>query len=95
MVNLYSTVEKINKFAIGCMINPLIHVKKVFIEQVEKFLKAKFYEKTMEPIRDFMKKKDTCVIVLIMFFENKRTKQKKFYGVKLCSLFSHRQLCLH
>ena len=37
MVHCYSTDENINQFAIGYMINPLLHCNKVFIEKVEKF----------------------------------------------------------
>ena len=77
MVHLFSTDERINPFAIGYMINPSFHVHKVFREQVEKFFKDTFNEKTMEPIRDVIKKKDTCVLEIIMFNENKGTKPKK------------------
>ena len=87
MVHLYEIGEKINKFAIGYMITPSIHVNKVFIEQFEKLLKAIFHEKKMGPIRDFMRKKDTCFIALIMYYENKVTKPKKVYRVLSCVLY--------
>ena len=47
MVYLYSTDEKTNQFAIGYMINPSLHTNRVFREQVEKLLRAKFHENTM------------------------------------------------
>ena len=33
MVHLYSTYERINPFTIGYMINPSLHINKVFWEQ--------------------------------------------------------------
>ena len=50
MVHLYSIYELMNQFAIGYMINPSLHVNKMFIEQVEIFLNSTFHEKTMIPI---------------------------------------------
>ena len=70
MVYLYATYGKINQYAIGYMINPSLHINKMFREQVEKFLKATLHENTIEPIRYVMKNKDTCVIALIMFYDN-------------------------
>ena len=77
MVHIYLTDERINPFTIGYIINPSLHVNKVFREQFETFLNATFHEKTMIPVIDVMKKKDTCVIALIMFYENKGTKTEK------------------
>ena len=48
-------------------------------EQVEKFLDATFDEKTMETIRGCMKNNNTCVIALIMFYENNGVKPKTVY----------------
>ena len=42
LVYLYTTDKKINQFEIVYMINPSIHVNKVFREKVEKFLRATF-----------------------------------------------------
>ena len=44
----------------------------------------------MKTIKYFLKKKNKFVMALIMFYDNKGTKTKKFIGVKLCSLLSHR-----
>ena len=41
-------------------------INKVFREQVEGRQRATFHENTMENIRDVMKKKDTCVILIII-----------------------------
>ena len=63
------------------MINPSLHVNKVIREQVEKFLNAEFYEKTMETIRGCLKNNNTCVIALILFYEDNGVKPKKVYRV--------------
>ena len=81
MVHLYSTDERIHRFSIGYMVNSSLHVNKVFIEQVEIFLNATFHERTMVTITHVMKKKNTYIIALIIFYETKVTKQKKVYRV--------------
>ena len=50
------------------MINPTLHVNKVFKEQVKTIVRTKFNQNTMEYIKNVMRKKDTCVISLIMFY---------------------------
>ena len=69
------------------MINPPLHVKIVFREQVEKCLRATFNENTMENVRDVMENKDTCVIALIFFYESKGTPPQKVYRVLSCLLY--------
>ena len=81
MVHIYSIDNIINLFSIGYMINPSLHVNKLIREQFEKLLNAEFYEKTMETIRGCLKNNNTCVIALIMFYENNGVKQKKVYRV--------------
>ena len=80
MVHTYSKDEKNNKFAIGYIIKPLLHINKVFREQVEKFLRSTFNESTKVTIRGVMKNNDTCVIALIMFYETNGTKPKRCMG---------------
>ena len=70
------------------MINPSLHINKVFREQVQTLLRATFHKNTMETIRDVIKKKDTCVTALIMFYESKGTKPKKVYRLLSCVLNS-------
>ena len=43
----------------------------MLIEQVEKCLRSTFHQNNMEGIRSVMRKKDTCVIALIIFYETK------------------------
>ena len=70
-VYVNTTEERIHKFVIDYIINPTLHVNKVFIYQVEKFLRDTFHKNTMEGIINFMIKNDTCVIALVMFYETK------------------------
>ena len=71
LVDLYPTEKQINQFSVGYIINPLLHVNEVFREKVENVLIATFHENTMENIRYVMRKKDTCVIAIIMFYGSK------------------------
>ena len=59
MIYLYTTEEQIHQFSIVYMINLPLHIDKMLIEQVGKFLRAIFHENTMENIRNIMKKKYT------------------------------------
>ena len=77
MVHCYSTDEIINQSAIGYMINPSLNCNNVFIVQVEKLWSVSFDSITMEAIIDFLKKKNTCVMALIMIYENNLGNVKK------------------
>ena len=87
MVYLYATDEQINHFQIGYMIHYSLHINSFFIEQVLKFLRATFHENKMENIRDVMRKKDTCIISLIMFYESKTKNPIKLYRVLSCFFY--------
>ena len=52
LVYIYTTDKSFNQFEIGYIINPTLHVNKVFIEN----------------IRSVIGKKDTFVIAVIMFY---------------------------
>ena len=80
MVHIYSIDDSINKFSIGCMINPSFHINRVFREQFEKFLSATFHVNKMKTIICCLKNKNTCVIALIMFYDNNGVKPKKCIG---------------
>ena len=84
MVHIYSIDHLINQFPIGYMFNSSLHVKKVFREKVEKCLNATFHENKMKTIRDVLNKNNTCVIALIMFYENKGIKPKQIYRALGC-----------
>ena len=73
---IYTTDKQINQFAIGYMINPTLQVNTVFREQVKKCLRATFHPSIMEDMRNFMIKKDTCVIALTIFNDSKKKSNK-------------------
>ena len=76
LVYLYTTNKRINQFAIGYMINPTLHSNKAFREQVEKWLIVKFHQNTMVGIQNVMRRKDTCVITLMIFYESLKKSNK-------------------
>ena len=71
--------EFIHQFTIGYMTNPILHVNKVFRYQAENWLKDTFHQITMKGIR-CSEKKDTCVIVFVMFCDTKNNIQKNRTG---------------
>ena len=83
----YTTYKQINQFSIGYMINPSLHVNRVFREKIEKSLRATFHENTMENIRDVIQKKDICNITQIMFYGVKGGESIKLYRVLSCVLY--------
>ena len=56
-------------------------------KNLKKCLRATFHENTMENIRHVMKKKDTCVISLIMFYDSKGKNPIKVYRALSCVLY--------
>ena len=68
--------------------NPSLKCNKVFREQVEKCLSVSFHEKIMETTRYFLKKKNTCVMARIMFYDDNGLKPKKLYRVLSCVVYS-------
>ena len=87
MVFFYSTYEQINPFAIDFMINSSLHVNKVFRKKLNNSFDLYFMKK-MKTIRYVVKKRDTCVIAIIMFYETNGKKPKKWYRVLSCVLYS-------
>ena len=85
-IYINTTNEIINQFAIEYMINPTIHANKVFRDKVEKYSRGKFHQKTMELIRNVMRKKDTCVISLVIFYETRTKIPIKVYRALICVL---------
>ena len=70
MVHIYSTEKNIHQFAIGYMINPLLHINNVFITKAQKCLVCSFSIKTIKTIKNCLTKKNTSVMVLIMIYKN-------------------------
>ena len=82
-----TTEESINQFSIGYMINPTLNVNKMLRYQIMIFLKEIFHHSTIKGIKNFMIKKDTCIIAPVMFYGTK-TKKIKVYKVLSCVLCS-------
>ena len=87
MVHFYYIDYSINQFSIGHMINPSLHFNKVFREKIEIFLSDTFHEKTMENIKDCLRKKNTFVMALRICYENNGVKPKRVYRVLSCVLY--------
>ena len=85
---LYTPDKRFNQFSIGYMIKPTLHVNRVLRQQVEKCLRATFNQNTMVGIQNVMRKKDTCVIELIMFYDSKTKNLIKVYRVLSFVLYS-------
>ena len=96
MVHIYSTENTIHQFAIGYMINPSLHINRVFIEQVQKCLGCTFSIETKKTIRDCLLKKNTSIMTIIMIYENYwKIYNKIEYSAKLCCVYSYRTFCLY
>ena len=78
MVHCYTRYETINQFAIGYMIAP----------SLQKFLSILFDAGTMETIKYFMRQNNTCVMALMIIYENNGEIQKTFYRVFSCVVYS-------
>ena len=70
MVHFHSTEKTLHQCAIYYMINPYLHINRIFREQVQKYLGCYFSTKTMKNIRYCLMKKNTSVMALIMIYEN-------------------------
>ena len=51
IVLINAAQERINQISIGYIINPTLHVNKVFRNEVKKFLKETFHQSTMKGIK--------------------------------------------
>ena len=77
IVHYYSTDEINNQFSIGYMIIPSLNCNKLFREQFEKCSIVSFHKKTIEKIRYVLRKKNTCVMALIIIYDIIEEKPKK------------------
>ena len=69
MVHVYTIYKTVHQFAIDYMINPSLHIKKMFRTQVEKCLGCSFSIETMQSIKNYLKKNYTSAMALIMIYE--------------------------
>ena len=70
------------------MINPSLNCNKLFREKVENLLSFSYHKKALETIRDCLRKNNTCVMALMMFYDNNVEKPKKWYKVLICVVYS-------
>ena len=54
------------------MLNNELDINKAFKEQVKNNLAKSFSGTTMMPIKKVLKKENTCVLSLLMFYENRK-----------------------
>ena len=69
---LEETNQRINEFSIGYMMNPNLNTKKAFGEQVKVCLKKIFFPSTNIHIGKILSKKNTRVLALLIFYENRK-----------------------
>ena len=94
MVHTYTTEKTIHQFAIGYMIKPSLRINRMLREKFQKCLGCYLSIESMKTIRDFLMKNNTYVMALIMINKTGGKHNKSVQIVKLCCLYSHRQLCL-
>ena len=68
MVHIYTAGKTIHQFAISYMINPSFKFKDSFRTQVEKLFGDPFSIRTIKTIRNFLMKKNTSVMALIIIY---------------------------
>ena len=68
LVHIYTTNEDVNQFYIGYIINPSLHINKIFKTKVEKFLGCYFSIETIQTIKNSPMNKNTSVMAPIMIY---------------------------
>ena len=81
MVLCHNTDETIDQFTISYMINPSLNFNNVFRTQVEKCWSVSLSDSTIKTIKYCLINKNTCVMELIMIYENNGEIPKTFYIV--------------
>ena len=88
MVHIYTKEKTIHQFAIGYMINPSLHINRIFIEQFQKCLGCYFSINTIKTIRDCLLKKNKYVMALINIYENNGKYTRTVYRVLSCVVYT-------
>ena len=87
-----------SQFQVGYMSNPILNVNREFKELVRRNLQITFDSITMFPVSKVLRKDTTCVLSLIMFYENRKIMFLKVFGwFFYCILYNHivlNHLCL-
>ena len=82
------TNQHINEFSIGYMMNKDLHKNKAFKEQVKGCLKNTFGPSTNIHIGKILLKKNTRVLVLVIFYENRKKITRKMFRVLSCVIYT-------
>ena len=79
------------------MVNPTLRVNKAFKEQVEKCMNDTFGTLAQTFIRNTIKKKNTCVLTLVMFCETRHKNATKYFRVLSCVIYTiiENYLCIY
>ena len=80
--------KKLFIFAIGYIINPSLHINRVFIKQAQKCLGCSFSTKTMKNIIDCLLNNNTYVMGLVIIYENSGKDIIKVYIVLSCVVYN-------
>ena len=80
--------KKSHPFQFGYMSNPGLNIYKAFREQVESNIALNFDFTTTIPIKNVLKKDNTGVISLLMFYENRKNMFfKVLISVVCCNIY--------
>ena len=67
--------KTVYQFQVGYMLNPELNINREFKEQVVINMTTSFSGATMLPVIKVVKKGNTCVILLLMFYENRKNRK--------------------
>ena len=70
------------------MINPYLHIDKMFKTQVEKCLGCSFSIETMQSIKNYLKKKNISVMEIIIIYETVGISIKHLFRVLSCVFYT-------
>ena len=87
MVHIY-TDKTVYQFFIGYIINPSLHINKMFKIQVENCVGCSFSIKTMQSIKNCLMKKNTSIMAIIFIYETVVISIKKVFRVLSCVVYT-------
>ena len=85
---LEETNTCINDLPIGYMMNPFLHTKKYFREQVKGCLKNTFSPSINTHIGKILLKDNKIVLALVILYKNRKTNTRKMFIVLSCVIYT-------
>ena len=73
------------------MVNPTLYVNKAFIDQFQKCIKEE-KSNTMFGIKKVLNKDNSCVIVIVMFYDNRTIDPMKVFREVVLYILSYRNI---